>query len=899
MTVAAGTRLGPYEVAAQIGAGGMGDVYRATDTKLGRQVAIKTLPSALAQDRDRLARFEREAKLLAALNHPHIAAVYGLDEHEGVQFLAMELIEGATLEAKLRDGPLPLDDALRLALQIAQALEAAHEKGVVHRDLKPANVMVTRDDQVKVLDFGLAKAFSGDPNQTNLAHSPALSLAMTEQGMILGTAAYMSPEQASGQATDQRADIWAFGVVLFEMLSGGPLFAGQSVPHILADVLRSEPDWSRLPKNLHPRLRVLLERCLEKKVRNRCHSIADVRVDIEKVLSDPQGVVVADTRAAVPARSMVSRIASSMVLVLAGAAVAGSVGWSLRPKPVPATIDRWAYALPDSQALRNMAWTVMALSPDGRRFVYNTTDGLYVRSMDELEARLIPGTEENLQNLFFSPDGQSVAYFANNQLKRIALSGGAPVVIAAGLTNLDGASWGQGDTILFDQDTGIYRVSANGGTPERVIGARAGENLGSPELLPDGDTVLFTTVISSNWDAAQIAAQSLSTGERTVLIQGGRSAHYLPTGHLIYALGDGLFAMAFDLDTLTVSGGAVPLVRSVMRAANTGSANYGIAANGTLAYVGGTDRTARHSLVWIDRDGSEELINAPVRNYQYAQLSPDGTRVALDSRDEENDIWIFDLARETLQRLTFDPGANRAPVWSPDGKRVASSRALGNAEDIYWQVADGSGVAEPLTNNSSELELPLFPSSFAPDGSALLFTAGDDDIWITTIDGTAATSAPVLNSAAREGSPALSPDGRWLAYKSTESGKVEIYVRPFPDMKTGRWQISTNGGSHPVWNPDGSELFYLELEDYGDGTGAFMAVPIDAETSFTPGTPRKLFAGNFSVIGGQRQVYDVANDGQRFLMIKNAASSDGEDSRSEIIIVENFVEELQRLIPVD
>jgi Tol biopolymer transport system component/predicted Ser/Thr protein kinase len=902
MTVPAGTRLGSYEVIAQIGVGGMGEVYRAIDTKLGRQVAIKTLPSELMQDTDRRARFEREAKLLAALNHPHIAAIYGLDEHEGTRFIAMELIEGVTLEATLRDDALSIDDGLRLALQIALALEAAHEKGVVHRDLKPANVMVTRDGQVKVLDFGLAKAFSGDPNRTNLAHSPALSLAMTEQGMILGTAAYMSPEQASGEATDQRTDIWAFGVVLFEMLSRRPLFSGESVPQILADVLRSEPEWNRLPKNLHPRLKTLLERCLQKRVRSRYHSMGDVRVDIETVLSDAQGVIVADTRATVRARSKVARIVSSVVLVLAGAAVAGIVGWTIRPKPVPATVDRWIHALPDNQAFRNLAWTVMALSPEGRRFVYNTTDGLYVRSMDELEARLIPGTEENLQNLFFSPDGQSVAYLANKQLKRIALSGGAPMLITAGLAKLDGASWGEGDTIFFSADTGMYRVSARGGTPERVIEARAGESFGSPELLPDRDTVLFSTAISSNRDAGQIVAQSLSTGERTVLIHGGRSAHYLPTGHLIYARGDGLFAIAFDLDTLTVSGGAVPLVQGVMRAANTDSANYGIAANGTLAYVRGTDRTARHSLIWVDRDGSEESINAPVRNYQYAQLSPDGTRVALDSRDEENDIWIFDLARETLQRLTFDPGANRAPVWSPDGKRVASSRALGNAEDIYWQVADGSGIAEPLTNNSSELKLPLFPSSFAPDGSALLFTAGDNDIWITSLDGTATSSAPLLDSAAREGSPALSPDGRWLAYQSTESGKEEIYVRPFPDTKTGRWQISTNGGSHPEWSPNGTELFYLELErtalDGGASTGAFMAVPIDAETSFTPGTPRKLFAGNFTVVGGQRLVYDVANNGQRFLMIKNAADS-GQDSRNEIVIVENFVDELQRLVPVE
>ncbi|HSG65588.1 MAG TPA: protein kinase, partial [Gammaproteobacteria bacterium] len=448
MAAVPGTRLGAYEITGVIGAGGMGEVYRARDTKLGREVAIKTLPSALAQDPDRLARFEREAKLLAALNHAHIGAIYGLDEHEGIRFIAMELIEGQTLEEKLKDGALPVEDALRIALQIAEALEAAHEKGVVHRDLKPANVMLTRDSVVKVLDFGLAKAFAGNPNEASPAHSPALSLAMTKQGLILGTAGYMSPEQASGQATDQRADIWAFGVVLYEMLAGQPLFSGESVPHILADVLRTEPDWSRLPKRLHPRLKLMLERCLAKKPRNRLHAIADARVEIEVILRDPHEAISA-AATAVESRSPVWRRLLPMAAAVIAAVVITGLGVRAAMQPAPQPVNRFDYDLPEGQVLRNTGRRVIALSPSGRYFAYNAVGGIYLRTMGELEPRLVSGTEPALTNPSFSPDGQSLVYSSVQALQRIAISGGAPVVIAAVTVNPTGVSWEADGTILF------------------------------------------------------------------------------------------------------------------------------------------------------------------------------------------------------------------------------------------------------------------------------------------------------------------------------------------------------------------------------------------------------------------------------------------------------------------
>ncbi len=789
MTLSPGTRFGPYEIVDAIGAGGMGEVYRATDTKLGREVAIKTLPSTLAADTDRLARFEREAKLLATLNHPNIAVIYDLDEHEGTQFIAMELIEGETLEEKFKDGPLPVEDTLRLALQIALALEAAHEKGVVHRDLKPANVMVTDKGQVKVLDFGLAKAFSEDPD-ASLGHSPALSLAMTQQGIVLGTASYMSPEQASGQATDQRADVWAFGVLLFEMLSGLPLFTGESVPHIMAAVLQLEPDWNRLPKNLHPRLKQLLERCLEKKVRNRYHSIADARIDIEVVLNDPGGADAHfESQVAIREKSVVARLTTIGIPTVVVSFLVGLSVWvGMQPEPRP--VNRFDYDLPEGHVFRNTSRRIMALSPDGRHFVYNTTDGVYLRTMDELEARLIAGTEAGFFYPSFSPDGQAIAWynFVEQQLKRVTISGGAPVVIADNAISVGGLSWAADGTILFSQPEGIYRVSANGGTPELVIPAEEGTALFTPVLLPDGDSVLFSLRPGgAGVDEAQILVQSLSTGDRSVLIDGGSDARYFPTGHLVYALGDALLAVRFDSENLTVSGGAVPLLQGVMRAGFTGAANYGVADDGTLVDLTGTAAFApTRSLVWVDRQGREEPILAEPRDYYAIRLSPDGQRLAATVLEEGNyDIWVYDLERGTSSRLTFDPANDRRPVWTPDGERIVFDSTRAEESGLFWKAADGTGQVERLTTGMN-----FGAVSFSPDGMRLVY--GEDNaqlrgnLHVLSMDGELSSQPLLVSEEVEDDSSAISPDGRWIAYRSDETGTGEIYVRPFPNFDEGK-----------------------------------------------------------------------------------------------------------------
>jgi serine/threonine-protein kinase len=897
MTFAAGTRLGAYEIIGSLGVGGMGEVYRAKDTKLGRDVAIKTLPSALAKDHDRLARFEREAKLLAALNHPHIATVHALDEHDGTLYVAMELVEGETLEQKLKAGALPVDEALRFGLQIAEALEAAHGKGVIHRDLKPANVMVTRDGQVKVLDFGLAKAFSGTAEEASPLHSPALSVAMTQKGLVLGTAGYMAPEQASGQATDQRADIWAFGVVLYEMLTGLPLFSGESVPHVLADVLKTEPDWRRLPKNLHPRLRLLLERCLTKKPRNRLHSIADARVEIEAVLGDPRGVTPEPMVAAAAAKSSNTlRLAGAVALT---AAVAGVAGWLLRPAPAPEPkpVNRLVYPVPETQAFRNAGRLVMALSPDGRRFVYNTFDGLYVRSMDTLEARLIPGTEENLTNPFFSADGQSIAYYAaSGALKRVALSGGAPVVIASGVTNPFGASWASDGTILFGQPDGIYRVPANGGTPELVIPAQEGEQLYGPELLSDGDSVLFSARTTGNWDQAQIAAQAFSTGQRTGLVSGGSDARSVSTGHVIYALGDGLFAVAFDEATLTVAGGAVSLVQGVARApvaAAAAAVNFGISNDGTLVYLSGAAaELPAWTPVWVDRNGNEDPLGLAPCVCASPAVSPDGARLAYDfptATQTDSDVWVWSLAQRTNTRLTFEPGFQLGSLWSPDSTRIAHS-SLG--QGLFVRPADGTGMPEQLLESSS-----------APPPIAWAWTAADEliiseltasaglDIVVLGLSGDR-ERRPLLTSQFNEYRPALSPDERWLAYQSDESGQNEIFVRPFPNVGTGKWQVSSGGGEEPKWSRDGRALFYL-------GPTSVMEAAVGDSTAFTHDTPEAVLDRapyGFNALPPRR--YDVSPDGQRFLMMKlPAAGTEADVPPPEIIVVTNWVEELKQRVP--
>ncbi len=902
-----GERVGSYEIRGFLAAGAMGDVYRAHDLQLRRAVALKILPASFAADPDRVARFEREARLVAALNHPHIAAIYGLEQRTDVasgfsrntQALVLELVEGPTLAERIAKGALPIKEALDLARQIAEALEAAHEKGIVHRDLKPANIKVTPDGTVKVLDFGLAKAFAGDGGGTDLSQRPTLTVIRTQEGVIAGTPAYMSPEQACGKAVDKRADIWAFGCVLYEMLTGKRAFEDEDVSMTLSKVLQREPDFEALPANVAPRVRQTIRMCLRKSSRERVADIHDVRLAMEGAF---------ETTAAQPPRSAAVaqpawRRPLAVAAVAAVVAVIGSgfVAWSLWPAMEPPAIKRFEYVLPTDQGFRRLGRPVLAVSPDGRHFVYNTGKGLYLRTMGELQARLIPGTEEDLNSPFFSPDGQSVAYyaFAGSQLKRIPISGGASVKIADA-TNLYGASWGADGTILFGQPKGIMRVSATTGTPELVIPAKEGEQVDSPQLLPDGDSVLFSVATGASsttrWDDAQIVVQSLSTGARTVVVQGGSDARYLPTGHLIYAREENLFAVAFDAATKAIFGSAVPVVQRLARAPNpagtTATANYSVSNTGTLVYVAGG--LGAYRLVWLDREGRESPLAAPARRYAQAKLSPDGSRVAVVI---EGDIWVWDNGRGTLTRLTVDASEEWSPLWTVDGTRIVfATREKG----ILWTASDGTGESQPLFETNG---LAL-PSTWAPDGTLLYYFL---DVYYV-MDGIGRLSMAgvpkgetLLDTKFIESRPAVSPDGRWLAYESNASGQFEIYVRPFPNVSGGRWLVSTSGGEEAHWAPDGRALFY-RTPSFGQDQ-RLMSVTVEAKaTEFVAHTPEPLFSLAGIRLGGNLRTYDVAPDGERFLFTKNlvGASSDAEGSASSrVIVVENWVEELKRLVPTN
>jgi tRNA A-37 threonylcarbamoyl transferase component Bud32 len=889
MPLSPGTRLGPYQVTAQIGAGGMGEVYRAHDTQLGRDVALKILPDAFAQNADRLARFQREAHVLAALNHSGIAHIYGLEEASGQTALVMELVEGPTLADRIARGPIPLDEAVPIAKQMAEALEAAHEQGIIHRDLKPANVKVREDGTVKVLDFGLAKAIEPvGAAAADLSESPTItSPAMTERGVILGTAGYMSPEQARGRPVDKRADIWAFGCVFYEMLTGTRVFEGEDVALTLAEVMRSEPDWSRLPR-LPEAVAMCLRQSLKKDARQRLRDIGEMRLALAGAFETaaPPAVAVAADR---PAWRRALPVAAGVLLTALAA-------WGLWPTPEPGVVNRFAHILPEGQRFRGTGRPVMALSRDGRSFVYNTDGGLYLRTMDAEGARLIRGTEAGLVNPCFSPDGRSVGYFdaVAGQLKRIDVAGGAPVVIAPA-TNPFGVSWEADGTVLFGQPEGILRVAAAGGTPAVVIEARNGERVFGPQLLPDGDSVLFTAT-TGRWDEGQIVIESLSTHERTVLIRGGSDARYVAaTGHLVYAFEDGLFARAFDPDGRTVSGGAVSLVQGLMRAAGqdtTGAANYGVSDTGTLAYV--SDPAPMRTLVWVDRQGRETPLAAEPHGYQYPRLSPDRTRVAVQG---DGEIFVWDLAREGLTNVTASEAADFYPLWTPDGTRLIFSISRGaGGTGLYWQSADGTGAPEPLTEAGEpgpELHIPMAVSA---NGEQLVYrylsiARPRPDLRIVSLTGNHTTD-DLLSTEFSEQNADVSPNGRWMAYESDRSGSWEIYVSPFPAATTRQWQVSTAGGTKPAWALNGRELFYV------DPTGHLMSVAADPDQpAFTWERPRGLLdVSRYYLTTGR--TYDV--DQERFLFVRSASGHAGEEgAQGQIHVVLNWTEELKRRVPRD
>jgi eukaryotic-like serine/threonine-protein kinase len=883
-----------YRILEKIGAGGMGEVYRARDDRLKRDVAIKVLPDIFTKDPERLARFDREATLLASLNHPNIAAIHGLEQADGKRFIVMELIEGETPADQLKRGPISIEESLKLGLQIAEALEAAHEKGVIHRDLKPANIKVTSEGKVKVLDFGLAKAFAGEQAGVSLSNSPTISEIATQQGVILGTAAYMSPEQARGKPVDKRADIWAFGCVLYEMLTGHAAFSGKDVADILASVIRSEPDWSRLPANLHWRIKELLERCLVKEARDRCGAISDARVEIQKALADSRGVLIQSAIDIAPAKKLRMMLPWMAVAVILAAIISGIAVWKLKPisssEPLKVRFD---YELPEGQEFGGLDYLNLAVSPDGKQIIYATTKGFYLRSLDELTAKLISETEEHPSNPFFSPDGKWVGYASNFKLKKIAINGGAPWDLCDYSNVARGGWWDEHNMITYGQyGQDIMQISADGGSPKSIVKLKSG-SLYYPQILPDGKSILYTSYPPKNAQP-KIMVQSPKSGEAKELFP-GVNARYVPSGHIIYMLPNknSLFAVQFDIAGLQVISEPVTVLERVLQ--------YAVSASGTLAYmpVTSSPASAKRTLVWVNRKGEEEPLSAPPNIYSDIRISPDGKRVALMANTPKANIWIWDLVGKTQMRLTSDEGAgSTSPLWTPDGKRILYAWDRENLllGGVYWKASDGTGGAEKLASSPGR---GLMPWSFSKDGKSLVLWEVTPspfhwDIGVLSVEGNHQRKELLHDEKYLVKEPRISPDGRWLAYASTETKQSEIWVCGFPDVKKGKWQVSTSGGNHPLWSPDGKELFF----NNGDAT---MAVPVETDPQFKiNGLPKVLFRGTLGKVLGPSAglagytYWDISPDGKRFLMLKD----DPVQAPRKINIVVNWFEELKQRVPV-
>jgi serine/threonine-protein kinase len=890
-----GLRVGPYEIVAPIGAGAMGEVYRARDTNLHRDVALKVLPELFAVDPDRRARFTREAQLLATLNHPNIAAIYGLEESTGARALVLELVDGWTLADRIAHGPIPLVEALPIARQIGEALEAAHEKGIIHRDLKPANIKITGSGVVKVLDFGLAKVWDGAP-QSDLAGSAKLTATNLGKRTILGTPAYMSPEQARGAPLDRRTDVWSFGCVLYEMLTGRVPFAGATISDTIAVILERDPDWAALPATVPATVRTLIRRCLEKDGRQRIADISVARFVLDDLADAASATAPGSAATIAPRPPLWRRMAILSGIWLVGVAMAASAVWFAVRSTGPPRVSRLLITPPSAAAMsdRGLGHN-LALTPDGTRVVYvgaNNT-ALFVRALDQIDATSITGLDVPY-GPFVSPDGQWIGFFEGvTALKRVAITGGPAVTIGRPDGTALGASWGADGTIIFATNlraTGLQRIAVAGGEPSVLTRPnRAGgeDDHLWPEILPGGQAVLFTiTATTGGLDQAQIAVLDLRTGTQTVLIRGGSDARYVSSGHLVYAAAGRLHAVAFDLARLAVVGTAVTVQPEVP----TG-AGMAVAADGTLVYVSGGLSEIPRSLVWVDRQGQETPIPAPPRSYAFPRLSPDGTRVALYIPDQEIDIWLWDLARATLTRATFDSGVDIFPVWPPDGRQLLFSSSRAEAVNLFAQAADGIGGVTRLTKTPHIQHA----TSVSPDGTRLVFTetatTTGQDVMQLRLDGTRAVT-PLVRTPFNERNGEVSPDGRWLAYEANDSERFNIYVRPFPDVSSGYWQVSADGGTRPLWARNSQELFYLSV------TGALMRVGVVHGPTWAATAPTKLFEGRYGAAAGQSgRSYDIAPDGKRFLMIKAGGSADQTAVPTSLIVVQNWQEELKRLVP--
>ena len=888
-----GQTLGNYRIEQELGAGGMGVVYRATDSKLGRQVAVKVLPQAFARHPERLIRFEREARMLAALNHPNIAAIYGLEQCGDVHYLILELVPGLTLAQRLAQGPMPIEEALRVCRQIAESLEAAHEKTIVHRDLKPANVKITPEGNVKVLDFGLAKALephaSGD---LDFSQSPTITAEATEIGTVLGTAAYMSPEQARGRPVDKRADVWSFGCVLFESLAGRRCFRGETASDCTAAVLALEPDWNALPASTPPGIHALLRRCLQKDLRKRLRDIGDAGIEIDDALAGRAGAAPSTVQPPSPRRRV---LAGAMAGFLAGALLVTLAAYPWRPKVAPRPVTRFTIPFPPGKVIRPSMSPNVAFSPDASRVMFSPgADQVTIRAIDQQEAKPIPDGHGGAA--FFSPDGKSLAFYSipTESLSRMALSGGAPVALAT-FSGIAGGTWGEDGNIvwgLFD----LQSVPAAGGPVKTLLkpDIKSGErSYRQPWYLPGGKAILFTIARENaqSYNDAHIGVLSLQTGQKKILIEGGMCPRYSPTGHLVYARAGSLLAVPFDLKNLAVRGQPFPVVEGVFMSSSTGMAAFAISGNGDLAYAPGPVDSAERQPFWVDRTGAARPLPLAPRAYLHPRLSPDDTQLAIEVEGTTHDSYFYDIARDALNRVSFD-GASHWPVWTPQGDRITFRSGRTTPMSLWWMPADRSSAEERLLADDGQYRNP---ESWSPDGRTLLFTQRSQtagaDIYVWSRDGDR-RPRPLVQTKFDEGSPKFSPDGKWVAYCSNESGQKEVYLTPYPGPGA-KILVSNGGGSDPVWRRKGGELYYRE----GDN---MMVVTVALQPKLTLSKPRVLWSGNFShgvssmcgLAGATSTNYDVTADGERFLMIREKAE---EAVARQINVVLGWGEEVKRL----
>ncbi len=899
----------------------MGEVYRARDTKLGRDVALKIIPEAFALDADRVARFKREAQVLASLNDPHIAAIYGFEDSGATHALVLELVEGDTLDERIRrpeglrlpgegratssDGSgrpsgLPVDEALHIARQIAEALEAAHEHGIIHRDLKPANIKITPDGVVKVLDFGLAKLIDPDgpngPNGPNVPNALSMSPTLTSPvlktgaGTLLGTAPYMAPEQAKGRPADKRSDIWAFGCVLYEMLTGTRAFDGEDATDVVAAIVRGEPNWAALPPDVPIAIRALIRRCLEK---DRKRRVGDIAV-VQFLLNEP--AVAADAVVHEHASGRRGMIAAVALAGIVGGGVIGALALRFLTAPEPPRVARFEMVAPQSAPFASSAGVNVIVSPNGSSIVYSAQPGgidqLLLRRIDDIAAKAIPGTER-ATNPFFSPDGNRVGFVSGGQLKTIALSGGPPSVVCDLTGQVQGATWA-GDAIVFGQaGSGLFRVPAVGGQPQRIAApdAKAGEtDYRWPEALPGGNAVLYTVFASGGVRQARIAVRRIDGSDPRILVEGGTNPHYVPSGHLVYAsVPSSLMAVPFDLGQLRVTGAAVPVQEGVIAKGN-GAVDFAVAGDGTLVYQLGaaTVFQSGRGFQWVGRDGKPlGTVVTRLDGPRYPRLSPNGRRLAVTlGPSNQGNIWIVDVTGATQPlELTFK-AHNVVPVWRPDGKYVAFMSDRDGQRNLFGIPADGS-VLEPQRLSMSNYEQA--PAAWSPDGKFLLYQEDSPktrgDLLLLDMSG-GTTARPWLQTPFDEEEPGFSPDGRSVAYVSDQNGRSDVWVRPFPGPGAPI-RVSADGGHEPIWSRNGRELFYQS----GRQMMVAEVAAREPELRFAP--PRVLFEGGFLPYDPNvPRTYDVAPDG-RFLMIQE----DQRPTPASLVIVQHWFEELKRLVP--